>query len=387
MQIHKVADRAKLNPRREPYWQRVSKGCFLGFRKTVSDSKGNWLARFRDPGTGKQLYVPLGDFGNFPESDRFDIAKNSANEWFRHLNKGGSPDLVTVRQICLRYVAHVERQKGVTSAKDIKRRFEQYVFNDKVIADIEINKLTPIHIEGWRTRLAALPAQSGPNRGKQRSPSSLNRDMTCLRSALNHAVADGLVTSDFSWKSKLKPIRGVDGKREDLISKEQRKALIAKLPVGLAGLITGASLIPLRPKALMELTVKDLDKQNQILSIRIDKSGGGRKIHLPPQALEHLENLCKDKLPTAYIFTQDDGQKWNRHAWKKPFRTASTEIGLSKSAVFYSLRHSLITELVHEGIDLLTIAQISGTSYKMIEKHYGHLTERQSKFALGKISL
>jgi site-specific recombinase XerD len=64
-----------------------------------------------------------------------------------------------------------------------------------------------------------------------------------------------------------------------------------------------------------------------------------------------------------------------------------TTIGLSKLSVFYSLRHSLITELAHEGIDLLTIAQISGTSYKMIEKHYGHLTEKQSRLALSKISL
>ena len=387
MKIQKVSDRAKLHPRREPYWQRISKGCFLGFRRTVSNSKGNWIARFRDAGTGKQLFVSLGDFGNFSESERFDIAKNNADEWFRHLDKGGSPDVITVRQACLRYLIHVEQQKGAASAKDIKRRFEQYVFNDRAITEIEITKLTPIHIDGWRTRLAVLPAQSGPNRGKPRSASSLNRDMTCLRSALNLALIDGLISSDFAWKAKLKPSAGADGKREDLISREQRKALIKKLPQGLAQLITGASLIPLRPKALMELMVKDLDRQNQILSIRIDKSGAGRKIHLPTQAFTFLENLCKGKLPSAHIFTQDDGQKWNRHAWKKPFRTASSEIGLSKSSVFYSLRHSLITELAHEGIDLLTIAQISGTSYKMIERHYGHLTERQSKLALSKISL
>jgi hypothetical protein len=28
---------------------------------------------------------------------------------------------------------------------------------------------------------------------------------------------------------------------------------------------------------------------------------------------------------------------------------------------------------VHDGLDLLTVAQISGTSVRMIEKHYGHL--------------
>ena len=387
MKIQKVAERTKLSPRREPYWYRVNKGCFIGFRKTVSDSKGNWLARYRDPATGKQLFLTLGDFGNRPESDRFDVAKSCAEEWFQHLNKGGSPDVITVRQACIRYLSHVTQHKGPTSAKDIKRRFEQYVFNDSSIADIEISKLTPIHVEQWRSRLRALPSQSGPNRGKQRGAGTLNRDMTCLRSALNLAVTDGLISNDFAWKTKLKPMPGVDGKREELISKEQRNSLIENLPTDLAELVKGASLIPLRPKAFVELTVKDLDKQNQILHIRIDKARAGRKVHLPHQAFTHLETLCRDKLPNTLIFTQSNGAKWDRHAWKKPFRAAATTIGLSKLSVFYSLRHSLITELAHEGIDLLTIAQISGTSYKMIEKHYGHLTEKQSRLALSKISL
>ena len=37
------------------------------------------------------------------------------------------------------------------------------------------------------------------------------------------------------------------------------------------------------------------------------------------------------------------------------------------------MRHSIITDLVHGGLDLLTVAQISGTRVRMIEKHYGHL--------------
>lgn len=386
MKIQKVTERSKLPPRRDPYWFRTNKGCFIGFRKTVADSKGNWLARYRDSATGKQIYLTLGDFGDRPESDRFDMAKSSAEEWFKHLNKGGSPDVITVRQACLRYLIHLTNHKGQTSANDVKRRFEQYLFNDSSIADIEINKLTPIHVDQWRSRLAALPSKSGPNRGKQRGAGTLNRDMTCLRSALNLAVTDGLVSNDFAWKTKLKPMPGVDGKREELINKEQRKALIGKLPSDLADLVKGACLIPLRPKALIELTVKDIDRQHQILHIRIDKAGAGRKIHLPHQAFVHFESLCRDKLPNTLIFTQSNGDKWNRHAWKKTFRAAATSIGLSELSVFYSLRHSIITELAHDGIDLLTIAQISGTSYKMIEKHYGHLTEKQSRLALGKIS-
>jgi site-specific recombinase XerD len=92
-------------------------------------------------------------------------------------------------------------------------------------------------------------------------------------------------------------------------------------------------------------------------------------------------------LPAAPIFTQANGAPWNRHAWKKPFKAAALGLGLPTAAVFYSLRHSLITELVHDGLDLLTIAQISGTSLRMIERHYGHLTEQQALRALEKLAV
>jgi hypothetical protein len=36
---------------------------------------------------------------------------------------------------------------------------------------------------------------------------------------------------------------------------------------------------------------------------------------------------------------------------------------------------------------LLTVAQISGTSLKMIEKHYGHLNEKLAAKALARLSL
>jgi len=39
----------------------------------------------------------------------------------------------------------------------------------------------------------------------------------------------------------------------------------------------------------------------------------------------------------------------------------------------YTFRHSVITDLVHQGLDLLSVAQLAGTSVRMIEQHYGHL--------------
>jgi hypothetical protein len=73
--ITTVLDRSKLKPRREPFWARESKGCYLGFRKMTASTTGAWVARFLDEATGKQIYQSLGDFSELPDHQRFDAAK------------------------------------------------------------------------------------------------------------------------------------------------------------------------------------------------------------------------------------------------------------------------------------------------------------------------
>lgn len=53
----------------------------------------------------------------------------------------------------------------------------------------------------------------------------------------------------------------------------------------------------------------------------------------------------------------------------------------------YTLRHSVITDLVHSGLDLVTVAQVSGTSVRMIEKHYCHLRAEAATEALAKLAM
>ena len=53
----------------------------------------------------------------------------------------------------------------------------------------------------------------------------------------------------------------------------------------------------------------------------------------------------------------------------------------------YTLRHSTITDLIQAGLDTLTVAQIAGTSVRMIELYYGHLTREHAKTALATLAL
>jgi integrase len=385
--IDTVSSRARLKARREPHWDRVCKGCYLGFRKMTSGSDGTWLARAFDENTSKQVYKPLGDLAEVPDHLRFDTAQKAAREWFEHLGRGGSASATTVKDACDRYVTHLRATKTARAADDAKARLDNHVLNHKRLAGTELSKLAPAHLETWRTALKEAPTRGGNRRGERRSDSTLNRDMTCLRAALNRAYIDGLVTSDFAWRSKLLPLKNADRRRELYLDRDQRRSFLEKAAPDLAAFLRGLCLLPLRPGALAALTAGDYDSRLKVLKVGKDKHGKDRKITLPNATAELFTKAAKDKLPGAPLLSRVDGKAWNKDSWKWPVKAAAEAAKLPAGATAYTLRHSVISDLVHGGLDLLTVAQLSGTSVAMIEKHYGHLRSDIAAAALAKLAL
>lgn len=380
--IHQVSQRARLTPRREPYWAPLSKGRYVGYRK-MTDSSGTWIARYYDEGTRKKTYKALGDFSLVPDHQRYDSATQAAAQWFEHIARGGLRTVTTVEEACDHYVAHQRRMRSDRAADDAARRFKNYVLDDSRLAAMDLAKLTPSHVAAWRKTLQDRPKKSG----KPRSDSCFNRDMTCFRAALNLALEDGFVTSNFAWRSKLKPLKGVDRRRDSYLNIDQRRALIGHAPADLALFLRGMSVLPLRPGALAKLEVARYDPRLQTLSIGSDKAGQGRRIALPETTAAFFEQLCKDKPQMAPIFRRSDGKAWNKDAWKHPVSNAVIAANLPAGTTMYTLRHSTITDLIQTGLDTLTVAQISGTSVRMIELYYGHLTREHAKAALSTLAL
>ena len=145
--------------------------------------------------------------------------------------------------------------------------------------------------------------------------------------------------------------------------------------------------MPLRPGALAALTVVDFDKRTAELTIGKDKNDKPRRIQLPNEAAKLLADQAKNKLPGAALFMRANGKAWNKDSWKQPIAAAVAAAGLPSHATAYTLRHSTITDLVKARLPLLTIAQISGTSAEMIERHYGHLASDAAVKALGELAL
>lgn len=389
--INTVAARERLKPQNEPHWHRLSSGCTLGFRKLTPASVGTWVVRVRDAATGARAKHSLGEFSELPAARRYDAAKEAAEAFARELRPGVSLRPQTVAQAGAAYVEHVRAQKGPDAADDLEARLCRTVIGSP-ISEVELQRLTRQHIERWRKALAARPAlvsrDSRPvPETRPRSAATVNREASALRAVLNHAHDQGLVSTDVAWRAALRATPNAGGRRDVYLDRDQRRALIGCAAPDLADFLRGLSLLPLRPGALASLAVASLDRRLGALTVGKDKAGADRKLKLPAGTAEFLLEKAKDKLPGAPLLARGDGQAWTKDAWKGPIKDAARAAGLPEATTAYALRHSVITDLVAGGLDLLTVAQLSGTGVVMIERHYGHLQNERAAAALAKLAL
>ena len=388
--LDRVDARAKLPADRDPYWHRLAEGRHLGFRRMAAGSSGTWLARSYD-GTRYQ-YQPLGDFGALADKERFDAARLAAEEWFRHLEMGGTTERATVKLACERYVDAVRiGQSGKSkrrspeawdgAADDLKGRYGRIVYHDP-IARIELAKLTERHVEEWRQRVTARVNK----KGRKLSLGSFNRDATALRAALNHAHRKHLITSDHAWLTALEPYENADRRRDLYLAREKRAKLLQNSSVEAKRFVRTLLLLPLRPGDVAKLKVEHFDARHGTLAVPTGKTQS-RDIPLSSDATAHFKACAKGKLPAAWLISRDSGDQWTKEAWRDEIKSAAKAAKLPRATVAYTLRHSTVTDLVTAGTDLFTVAKLAGTSIAMIERHYGHLQQTHARKALEGLSL
>lgn len=384
LDLSKVGERERLKAQREPHWQRLRAGCFLGFRPSKRGSKGTWIARAYDEDVGRYRLKSLGDFGTLPGNEMFAVAKKEAERLADLVESGGEvrAKIETITDACREY-AKARPEAG--------HRFRRYVYDDP-IAKVKLDKLRHRHVKEWRERLEAQPAlvsrrKEGEATHRPRAASTVNRDMAVLRAALAKVLSPGAPNSEAAWQEALKAAPNANGRRTLYLDRSQRRSLLAKTDTQAAPFVRALCLLPLRPGALAALTAGDFDKRTSELTIGKDKTGKTRRIQLPVEAASLLASQAKDKLPGAPLFMRANGKPWNKETWKHPIAAAVASANLPGEATAYTMRHSTITDLVSAGLPLLTIAQISGTSAEMIERHYGHLASDAAMKALGELSL
>jgi site-specific recombinase XerD len=397
-QIDTVARQNRLDVLPTIRWHKLATGQHVGVRRTGPDSF-TWFARAYAPGSGPgaQSKHKLGEFPDLPRSERFDAACKAAREWIAHRLGGGATKAITVKEAGARYVKHLQRNNGLTASLDAEG-FMRRLVDDDPIGRIPVDKLQPRHVKEWRDRLNARDVLStrGPRckiktkpKPRKLSAASIDRNITALRAVLNLAKHDRYVLTDAAWARQLEPLpkSQTSRRRVAYLDRTQRAALLDALPADLREFARALCLLPLRPGALAKATVGHFNAEDRTLRIDADKAHDPRYVPLPDAVVELFKGHAKDALPAAPLFRREGGTAWNKDAWKGPVLDAVATAKLPKGTTMYALRHSTITDLVTGGLDLFTVAKVSGTSVAMIEAHYGHIQAEHARKALAGLAL
>ena len=355
--LSRKRERERLPARREPHWQRLAKGCYLGFRR----GPDTWIARYM------KQYRALDTVA----SDDYDGAKRQAEAWCASLGASAVRRSVrgTVKDALDAYLADLERHGRHDAAQVARGQYKVCIGSDPV-ASLVLESATKDDFLDWRDRL-----RTG------RKARSLNRLVRAVVAALNRAVELGHVGNPAAWK--LKPLADEEDEGETAIflSPAQRAALIAAAAPRAAALFRGLELTGARPKELISATVGDYDGEVLRLAHRKGRPPKLRVRHvvLSAEGIRFFNEHTQGKLPKALIFTRDGSEPWERTVWARAFRAAAAKVNeeargrdrIAPAASAYSFRHARISELLQvHGIDPLTVAAQTGTSLRMIEKAY-----------------
>jgi integrase len=363
LDLSRKRDRERLSKRREPYWQRLCEGGYLGFRR----GSDTWVVRYR--GRDKlQQYNALEGIG----PNDYDDAKRRAEAWIAQLT---GTAVRTVKRSAVQaalqaYLEDLRRHGRPGAASEALWRFKAIVYED-VIAELELESATRDDFLEWRDRL--LPG---------RKPRSVNRMVRAVVAGLNRALELGYVGNPSAWR--LKPLSDdVEDANETAVflTPEQRKTLVAAASPACAAYLRGLELTGARPSELAAATVGDFDGKALKLAHRKGRPPKLRTRYcvLGVDGVAFFAQQAVDKLPTAPLFTEDGEQPWRRHIWAREIRTAISKTNekargkarIPAGASAYSFRHARISELLQvHCVDPLTVAQQTGTSIAMIEKAY-----------------
>jgi integrase len=365
--LSRKRDREQFQPRREPYWQRLGSGAYLGFRRGPE----TWIARYRGRDK-KQRYNSLG------EALEFDEAKKRAEDWLAQFARvpvrAAKRD--TVAAALDAYLVDLKRHGRADAARSAEGRFRTALGFDFAtshcrdpLAETQLDQTTHEDFLEWRDRLA-----SG------RLPRTVNRLVRAVSAGLNRAHRLGHIGNPAAWR-----LEGLPDDEESetaiFLSRAQRKGLIDAASPAAAAFLRGLELTGARPKELATARVGDFDGERLKLSHRKGRPPKlrSRYVVLDDEGIAFFKAQARDKLPAAPLFTDDGQRPWRRDMWAAEIRdaiashnkTARGPTRIPSDASAYSFRHARISELLQVyGVDPLTVGAQTGTSLRMIERTY-----------------
>lgn len=132
---------------------------------------------------------------------------------------------------------------------------------------------------------------------------------------------------------------------------------------------------------LVNMNIRDLDFQRQILTVREGKNKNDRNVPIARRALDWVERYLKEMRPSQAkldsgeaLFLTEAGQRMKPHKVTDMVTKCIKRSGIDKEGACHVLRHATGTEMVRHGADIKVVQEMLGHSDISSTQIYAHVT-------------
>ena len=133
----------------------------------------------------------------------------------------------------------------------------------------------------------------------------------------------------------------------------------------------------LRRSELLNLTLKDILSDRNLLFIRQSKGKKDRVVPISIKLIEMLRDYYKAFKPKTWLFEgQFQNTKYSEKSLENVLKQSITKAKITKKVSLHWLRHSYATHLLESGTDLRYIQELLGHSSSRTTELYTHVSTR-----------
>lgn len=387
------------------YWFKLRDKRYLGYRR--NEAVGQWRARvqrgtrytylnigFADEGPSRtdqqhfsfrEAIAVVTRFANDPQSMR----RRRTTETYPAFHLIASPigTELSVLKASILYLASLDGRAARDHLANLYRIVNRHIVPE--LGNTHCDDLTVPQIRHWFENLDIRPMTwsrtlirqpGGPRFSEDETEENLcketaNRAMTTLRSVLNFAWHEGLISGYARPWVRVRTYKVSKPKVAQGLSREECGKLVKSCPVDLRSLVLAALFTGARLSELRALKRADFDYYSGTLFVYSTKVRRARHIVLSFEALDFFEHLSSGRQRDDFLLRKQDGEPWGTGEHVHMFRQACLAAGIERRVVFHELRHTYASHQIMAGVSPFVIAdQLGHRDCSQLFRTYGHVS-------------
>lgn len=215
-------------------------------------------------------------------------------------------------------------------------------------------------------------------RKKTMAGATVNRDLALLKTMYNKAA---------HWKffRGENPVRGVsffpEQQKERILSDEEARRLVEASTKSLKPVVIVALNTGMRTSEILGLRWESVDFARRFIFVERSKNGRSRKVPMNSEVLNTLAGLPRNG--EEFVFSKERSSGPLRSV-RTAFLSALRKAKISNLR-FHNLRHTFATNLVMNGVDLVTVKEILGHSEIAMTVRYSHPSDSRKMDAVERL--